>query len=500
VNTKLLYQPANLLLPPSDIADAAKYCLHRMYVGRALGHTLDHANRETSFTRLYSVLLQDVAPNYSKALAWLSDNDLILSDNHYVVGKKSTGYRWAMGYEDAVRVPCSARLSKKITKRSRRTFRAHTVAHKHLVRWACAARLDRAGALAYVQSAKLDLESLAASLLTDSEYRQTLRMTIELIHSEEWEHTVCDFGRFHTPFTRLLSELRAFVSFNGQKLTNVDLSNSQPLVLVLLFPRSESPQGPQGQNRSEDHSESAEDHSGRDAGEENGEQDTEKESVGHCSGSRRSPSQSPSSYMLLKERDKSVVRAVDKAINHDNQCARFKEQRKAETEEETDGPTKRNQNTLPADMEQYRSDCESGQFYEKLMQRVGVHPEGRGQFKKDVFREIYYGKAWEDTALRRAYIETYPNVWKLIVKQKAGNYRKLAWAMQREESRLMIDTVCYRFATEFADVPIITVHDSILTTAEHVELVCRVIREEFAKAGISPTIKTTSYAPAAVAA
>jgi len=137
-------------------------------------------------------------------------------------------------------------------------------------------------------------------------------------------------------------------------------------------------------------------------------------------------------------------------------------------------------------------------FYELMMNRTGVPPEGRGQLKKDIFKEVFYGTGrdgmgWEDTPLRKAFVQSYPNVWKLIRRYKKGNYRRLAWAMQRAESRLMIDAVCYRLATEFPNVPIITIHDSIMTTYQYVPLISQLISEEFGIAGLRPTIKTTSY-------
>jgi hypothetical protein len=149
---------------------------------------------------------------------------------------------------------------------------------------------------------------------------------------------------------------------------------------------------------------------------------------------------------------------------------------------------------LPDDMRRYIRDCEQGRFYDSLMEQMNVPPEDRNQFKRDVFREIYFGTSWEDTPLRRAYIARYPHVWELIRKQKKGNYRALAWEMQRAESRLMIDTVVHRFYLEYPHIPIITVHDSILTTPQHVETVKRIMVEEFARLGLHPTIKTTSYA------
>lgn len=42
-------------------------------------------------------------------------------------------------------------------------------------------------------------------------------------------------GRLHTPFTNLKSEFRQFISFDGSRLVNVDIKNSQPFFLACLL-------------------------------------------------------------------------------------------------------------------------------------------------------------------------------------------------------------------------------------------------------------------------
>jgi hypothetical protein len=56
--------------------------------------------------------------------------------------------------------------------------------------------------------------------------------------------------------------------------------------------------------------------------------------------------------------------------------------------------------------------------------------------------------------------------------------------MQEREASLMIGAVCGRLARHHPDVPLLTVHDSILTTPSHVDLVHRVITEEFGRLGV----------------
>jgi hypothetical protein len=65
-----------------------------------------------------------------------------------------------------------------------------------------------------------------------------------------------------------------------------------------------------------------------------------------------------------------------------------------------------------------------------------------------------------------------------------------ARAAQRLESTLMIHGACQRLMSERPDIPVVTIHDSILTLPEHIETVRGVIMSEFAKFGISPTLRS----------
>lgn len=65
--------------------------------------------------------------------------------------------------------------------------------------------------------------------------------------------------------------------------------------------------------------------------------------------------------------------------------------------------------------------------------------------------------------------------------------------MQRAESKLMIDTIVYRLYSERPDVPLITVHDSILTTPPYVVNVKSIVYKEYARAGLRPTLRKVEY-------
>lgn len=146
------------------------------------------------------------------------------------------------------------------------------------------------------------------------------------------------------------------------------------------------------------------------------------------------------------------------------------------------------------DIERYISLCESGQLYEHLMTAAGIEvtPASRNKFKKTLFNKVFYGRRNRRGPVVEAFKREFPAVYATIEQMKQRNYRRLAQKMQKAESRLMIDTVCRRLMKDHPDVPVITIHDSILTTPPHVEIVQNIIREAFQAKGLNPTLRIES--------
>ena len=117
-------------------------------------------------------------------------------------------------------------------------------------------------------------------------------------------------------------------------------------------------------------------------------------------------------------------------------------------------------------------------------------PVNRQDFKLALFADVFYGKAEVNTPLTKLFDEEFPNVFKFIRDHKRQHgYESLSREMQRAEADFMIDTVCLRLLKHHSDIPILTVHDSILTTPGHLPTVRRIIEEEFERIGMKPTMK-----------
>lgn len=116
----------------------------------------------------------------------------------------------------------------------------------------------------------------------------------------------------------------------------------------------------------------------------------------------------------------------------------------------------------------YHADVIEGRLYEKIMICSG---KPRKQVKQDVFRILYgRNRIQGRNKIEECFKEIYPEVYEWIIKYKEEhkNYKILAQELQRTESKFIFNNVIPEIL-KWKDIPIITVHDSILFEAEYLE-------------------------------
>ncbi|MCG3147935.1 MAG: hypothetical protein PCFJNLEI_01376 [Verrucomicrobiae bacterium] len=414
-------------------ADQANYIQHRILMGRLLGDLDETA----TYTLLKSDYLRQVvhADLLKPLLTEMQTVGLIERDNHYIVGEKSYGYRFCERHVHAptVRVGCRrAKFGWRIKSLRHQDFRHYKAVHKHLFGWLDRLTIDQPSAQSIISIADGADWTMPVNEVCDMH-----RLAVQAIAERQWEFKVCDYGRVHTNVTRLLHGLRGLLRIDGQQLVTIDVANSQPLfLLAALLTASDSvakaPKGvPKGGFR--------------------------------C---RKAPSRSFAPYTTSFYPQKTTDEAVAKTSPY------------------------------PPDLEHYRRLCESGGLYQYLMERLGW-TAGKQAFKdEEVFRCLYGTNGDRDAAgkynpsrLQPMLESDFPTVWHFITDWKGWHgYRDLACQMQRAESRLMIEGVCGRLMRTHPDCPLVTIHDSIMTTPAWVEIVRGAILEEFDRIGIQPTL------------
>jgi hypothetical protein len=145
---------------------------------------------------------------------------------------------------------------------------------------------------------------------------------------------------------------------------------------------------------------------------------------------------------------------------------------------------------VPEDLDRYIKLCEEGRFYDELMV-LDDNQTDRETFKKQLFTQVFYGKNFYEGILTRLFAEIFPTVWETIRAIKKEDYHRLSHHMLRLESEIVINRAVRQCALE--GIWVVTIHDCLVTYAEHAERVKEIMEEAFKSVGVTPTIKIKSF-------
>jgi len=147
-----------------------------------------------------------------------------------------------------------------------------------------------------------------------------------------------------------------------------------------------------------------------------------------------------------------------------------------------------------------------GEFYEKfgeiLVQNELFDGDIQNTSVRDTVKEITFATLYSpNTAMAynsevRVFSNVFPNVYEMIklIKLGHGNHRAYSILLQRLEAELILDKICKRINHAYPQIPIFTIHDSIVTIEKYVPIV-----ENFMKkiirinVGASPILKIETW-------
>ena len=108
-----------------------------------------------------------------------------------------------------------------------------------------------------------------------------------------------------------------------------------------------------------------------------------------------------------------------------------------------------------------------GKFYEAISVALDHSGSRREQLKTSFFKSLYGGvKTTRNSQIFKLIESVSPSFGAAILDMKKDNYAALAHALQKTESEIVIDRCCGALMRQHPDMPLITVHDEIMTTAE----------------------------------
>jgi len=223
-------------LPPEleRYADHARYLLHAI----STKAWMDDVDR-WGWARLDAKILRKYIP---KTVLVLLKSFLVsqgvLRTAGYSAGKYSTGYRIARRFDGPpIRVLLTdARLSAKVLD-WRDSYvvdvdppPAEIIEQREPILRAMRRTLDK---LSFTRSADKIVQALTAAEVKDRHVRY-VRSVVQ--HGDHSGLKVCNFGRrVHSLVTRMSKAVRPFLTIDGAELVELDVANSQPLILAAAF-------------------------------------------------------------------------------------------------------------------------------------------------------------------------------------------------------------------------------------------------------------------------
>ncbi|MEI9943291.1 MAG: hypothetical protein WDN26_03650 [Chitinophagaceae bacterium] len=430
-------------------------------------------NKETLKRRVY---------HYKEYIKYLVARGIIIEGTNYVIGRYSKGLKFTPKYRVNVRpvtITCNS-LIKSIVERNHNRDVKREDNFSYLKRWFDdELRIDFLKAKSFIDQDYFNALKNArekrerkrhkniASLPPLEEvvnFGNVLKMkNITIIDTHDFSHKIkfdLTSGRFHTPLTRLKKELRPYVD-RGQKLVNIDITNSQPFLSLIVL-----------------------------------------------------------DYEIFNRLDIKGLIAKYNLSYKDIEIINNKQIliKPSNTYTMLVNLIKRSQ-TLD-DVKEYKKAVIEGKYYEKfgeILISKGLMPEEilgianpslrdkkiRKYAKTATFQSFFDKKSSERyNPIVMAFKSCFPNVYKIFQVIKTGErtkltirkknqntsaYNTLACVLQRFESFLVIDKTCDEINSTFPNIPIYTIHDSITTTNENVQYVRRVFEENIIKLlGVKP--------------
>ncbi len=393
------------------------------------GMDMEDLDDNAGYVNLNAKKLQKVNHVYKKYLNHLLQHKFLRTDMKYVVGKKSKGYL-INRYTDSTtfafkKIPITDFVIHKKKRREINELAAVTEATKreypYLTKWFDGLSIDRYSALEELERIfpikSTGIRGTQKGKASNLAKRYKALMAINKIKDKKFYYNIDEnVGRFHSNLTNLKKELRNYITYQGQKLVNIDIKNSQPLFSTLLLNKEfYSP-------------------------------DTlyNISSIPNYQSLLSNSYHSYSSYIIM------VVKSLDK--------------------------------TYYQDINDYIKYVNSGSFYEQIFGIMYPDQQFDKAKAKTMMFMIYFSRnnymGQPKAEPKKRFKKLFPRTYEVFRLLKLCDYTALSRILQRIESNVIIQNVVPRISRERPDLPIFTIHDSIVTTVGNENYVADIIQQE----------------------
>lgn len=397
---------------------------------------LQDLDNDSGYVRLNAKRLQYFNKNYNHYLEYLRKK-FVGRSKQYIPGKESFGYRITLK-SDLKNLKAVPIVDFKIRQKIKAEYVEHKLEmekgvkkHKHLTHWFNKfLTIDEEGARKRVDElfpynpVKGGIWGPVKGRASKVAKRYKAFSSIQKIANQDFYYSVDEnIGRFHSNIANIKKELRAFIRYDGQKLVNVDIKNSQPLFSTLLLTKAfYNP-----------HSKPI--------------------NIYHI----------PTVLQLLSTPHNKLL----STISHYIMIVESSETQSSKG------------------FKKYAALVNSGDFYRKISEVIAPNkPYNKAEMKTMMFMVFFSSNRFigqSQADFKRLFKANFPEVYEVFRLLKKGNHATLSHVLQRVESNVIIERAARRIAEEKPNLPIFTVHDSIATTVGNEGYVSAVLKEEIYK-------------------
>lgn len=408
---------------------------------------------EDGYVFINSTLIRNFFKDYLSYLDYLILTGVLCADGQYIQGKKSIGYKFTERYENVslVRYDYPAfqgeakAIPLEVFSEEDGKFIPNTVVnYPYLAYWYGTKELhiDEQAAVNYAHTIMQDKFNKGREywdINRDKSHGNFVKRKYPLTQYHAALHNINSIAlgdykvsidtnvhRLHSVITNLQKIYRRFLNYNSTPLVNIDISNSQPYLLCLLL-------DPRFWDKNSD--------------------------IPLNIGTLPQNVQDKFSEEQLEE-IKTYVSLLDW-----------------------------NDSTLS----EYIQKASHGEIYEYMIQIIN-HAQGVNLSKDDVKVMILttlFSKNKYMPAYKRYFKMNFLPIYELIKLTKKDDHTALSCLLQSMESEIILHRCCKRIWEEGNhQIPVFTIHDSIVTTVEHFGYVRDVMEKELCRAiGVSPKLK-----------
>ncbi|WP_412987663.1 hypothetical protein [Pontimicrobium sp. IMCC45349] len=430
-NSQDFYIPKNLDIDtllenhPLNIPNARSKLIYILHLINYIPSTRKDYDIEgnNGFTPLNRKMLQSVVHDYRKCIDYLITHKVIIESNHYIPSEKSKGIKFTSKYNKKV-TPIKVYNKSLINGISKKRVYDKETTDKlsYLSKW-----FNDKLEVDFEPGVKYLMDEYIKEVNNPTINNPELKLNSRLLPFQRLKRGDFAFfvdktaGRLHTNLTQIKSELRKYISYNGQKLVSIDIINCQPYLSTALLDDKIYTNSNMNNIYNNTH---------------------------------------PNPIML--------VNLINSIKNE-------------------------------KDVIFFRNIVSEGRFYEEYGNLItNNHMDignSRELAKESAFNTLF--SANQSIAFKpelRYFKNAFPNVYKVYSSIKSKKHSILAIILQKLEAELVLHQACRIISENRPDIPLFTLHDSIITTENNVGYVKRVFKNVLKeKLGKEPKFKIEKW-------